>query len=75
MDINNNYKRFQTYKSDNKANNFKQSYMEQNYQNKQNINNEKKELGTKKELSKVDDSFLRRSTRIGINSNGQFFKK
>lgn len=74
MDINNNYKRFQSYRTDNKANNFKQNYMEQNYQNKQNINNDKKELGQKKELSKPDTSFLERSTKIGVN-NGQFFKK
>lgn len=71
MDINNNYKRFQSYRTDNKANNFKQNYMEQNYQ----VNhNEKKELEQKKELSKPDTSFLERSTRLGVN-NGQFFKK
>jgi len=75
MDINNNYKRFQTYTNGVKQNTFKQDYIEQNYKVEKKPLGEKRELETKKDLSKPDTSFLERSTRLGVNSQGQFMKK
>lgn len=74
-DINNNYKRFQTYRNDVKQNNLRQDYMEQNYKVEKKSFGEKRDLGEKRELPKVDGSFIERSSRLGINSQGQFFKK
>lgn len=68
-DINNSYKRFQTYSTNNSQNTFKQDYMEQNYKV------EKKILGEKRELPKVDNSFIERTARLGINNQGRFIKK
>ena len=76
MDINNNYKRFQGYQNSNvNSNSFKQDFMEQNYKVEKKPLGEKKDLGEKRELPKQDNSFLERSTRLGINSQGQFIKK
>lgn len=75
MDINNGYKRFQTYTNSAKQNTFKQDYMEQNYKIEKKPLGEKRELETKKDLSKPDTSFLERSTRLGVNSQGNFIKK
>ena len=44
-DINNNYKRFQTYNASSQQNTFKQDYMEQNYKV------EKRPIGEKRELT------------------------
>lgn len=74
MDINNSYKRFQTYNNSAKQNTFKQDYMEQNYKTENKTIGEK-QLGEKKELPKVDSSFIERSSRLGINSQGRFIKK
>lgn len=74
-DINNSYKRFQTYTNSTKGNTFKQDYMEQNYKVEKTVLGEKIELGEKKELPKVDSSFIERTSRLGVNSQGQFFKK
>jgi len=74
-DINNSYKRFQTYTNSTKGNTFKQDYMEQNYKVEKKVLGEKIELGEKKELPKVDSSFIERSVRLGVNNQGNFFKK
>jgi len=73
-DINNSYKRFQTYTNSSKANAFKQDYMEQNYKVEKKSMDDKREE-TRKDLSKPDTSFLQRSTHIGVNNKGSFFKK
>lgn len=78
MDVNNSYKRFQTYSTNaqtNMSNTFKQDFMEQNYKVEKKSLGEKRELGEKKDLSKPDNLFLERSTRLGVNSQGQFIKK
>ena len=69
MDIRNNYKRFQSYQSNNVTNNIKKNYIEQ-----QQELGPTKELGQNKGLSNPDTSFLQRSVKIGIK-NGEFVKK
>lgn len=74
-DINNSYKRFQSYKNSEKENTFKQNYMEQNYKVEKMPLGKKRELCEKRELPKVDSSFIERSIRLGVNNQGNFFKK
>ena len=74
-DINNSYKRFQTYTNSVNNNTFKQDYMEQNYKVEKKVLGEKRELGEVKELPKVESSFIERTTRLGVNNQGHFFKK
>lgn len=76
-DINNNYKRFQSYQGNTvKSNNFKHDYVEQHYKiNDNKPLGEKREFGEKRELPKSNNSFLRNASRLGVNKQGQFFKK
>ena len=73
--INNSYKRFQNYGNSAPQNTFRQDYMEQHYGFEKKTLGEKREISEKKELSKIDKSFIERTTRLGMNSQGQFFKK
>ena len=74
-DINNNYKRFQTYNVSSQQNSFRQDYMEQNYKMEKTPLGEKRELGERKELPKVDSSFIERRVRLDVNNQGRFMKK
>lgn len=75
-DINNGYKRYQNYKNPNVQNTLKHNYMEQNYKiGDKKVLGEKKEIGEKRELPKQDNAFLKNATRLGVNNQGQFFKK
>lgn len=74
-DINNNYKRFQTYNASKQQNTFRQDYMEQNYKVEKRPIGEKCELGERRELPKVDSSFIERSVRLDVNNQGRFMKK
>ena len=78
-DINNTYKRFQNFQATNVESSLKKDFMEQNYKVEKSL--EKKELETHKDLnnsknlSSPDKSFLERSVKLGVNSQGNFFKK
>ncbi len=73
--LNNNYKRFQSYENANNVNNnIKKDYVEMNY-NSNNKLSKPTEIGNKKELPKQDNSFLRSSVRLTVNSNGQFDRR
>ena len=76
MNFNNNYKRFQNYQNNGFENNLKKDFVEQNYKvDKKRELGEKKELPAKKELNTPDTSFLEKTTKIGIDSQGQFYRK
>ena len=72
--INNNFRRFQTYKSINSENGFKRDFMEQNYKVDKQLE-EKNDLEKKHELPKQDNAFLKNASRLSINNKGQFIKK
>ena len=75
--INNSYKRIQSYvPSNNAKNNLKRDFMEQNYKTPTSKPlDTKKELPEKQDLKTRDTAFLKDAARLGVNRQGQFIKK